>query len=342
MNNQHTSGSSIKTLSNLEGVLLRLFANRFNVYAVQQNNGTYLKVEKPLTVEVVQKHLRGEITVGFYQLDGNNNVKWLCFDLDPEKLEDPTATAKMIIRECVLKPDPKTPRVYKKAVLLEASRYPDPSYHVWVFFQPSVPAKAAHWLGLKILEHANVNPKLVEVFPKQTELTKDRPYGNLVKAPLGLHREAKKWSRFLDLETFQPLANSCLFNVRGVSFLEADLAAICKFEDKKHVQIKFELPKNYKSLKSKEEERIVKFLAKYWKLGNRNRLEMAFLGYCIKKGVSFESAYRIIEQVSAATEDEERGQRLQLVKYHYRNRRNVGSQLLGISGIKQIVKEAFA
>jgi len=131
-------------------------------------------------------------------------------------------------------------------------------------------------------------------------------------------------------------------NVQGNSFLESDLAAICKFEEKKHVQIKLETPKKYKRLKNREERKIVRFLCKYWQPGSRNRLEMAFLGWCLKKGVNYESAYGIIDQVTKLTDDEERGQRLQLVEYHYKNRRNVGSRLLGIAGLREIVKEAIA
>lgn len=316
----------------------RLWVSRHSAYAVQQPDGCYLKVDKPLTVEVIQKHLKGEITVGLYQLDKANMVKWLVFDLDPEKIEDPSSTAKLIIRECVLKPTIEKPRFYRKSVLLEASRHPDPSYHVWVFFEPSpVPAKVARWLALKILEHANINPKLVEVFPKQTELTKHRPYGNLVKAPLGLHRAANKWSYFLDFETLKPLPCSCIFNVQGVSFPESDLAVICRFEEKKHVQTAFGLPKNFKPLSDKEEEKAVRFLCKYWREGARNRLEMYFLGLCLNKGVSFESAKRIIEEVTTRTNDPEKPARLDLVAYHYRNRMNVS--LKGSSGIREIIEE---
>lgn len=323
-------------------MVLRLFVSRRDVYAKQQPDGTYLKVENPVTAQVVERHLQGEFTIGFYQLDNDSNVKWLCWDLDPEKLADPSATAKTIIEECVLKPSPKNPRFYKGSVWLEASRHPDPSYHIWVFFAPlPVPAKVAKWLGLKILEHANINPKLVEVFPKQTEVTKNRPYGNLVKVPLGLHRKGGKWSCFLDLETFKPLPKTSILNVQGISFSEADLASICKFEDKKHVQIKFDLPKNYKPLKNREEAKIVRFLGKYWQPGNRNRLEMAFLGWCLKRGVSFESAYRIVEQLTTLTNDEERSQRLQLVTYHYQARRSMTAKLLGIAGLKEIVHEAL-
>ena len=81
----------------LEHTFLRLWASRFDVYAEQQSNGSYLKVEESLTAEVIKRHLRQEITVGFYQLDKNNMVKWLCWDLDPEKLDDPLLTAKTII-----------------------------------------------------------------------------------------------------------------------------------------------------------------------------------------------------------------------------------------------------
>lgn len=331
----------IKNKKSLQDAFLRLFVNREDVYAMQQSKG-YLKIQKSLSTAVIEKHFAGEVTVGLYQLDRNSIVKWLCFDLDPENLKDPKKTAQTIIRECILKPDPKTPRFYRNTMLLEASRYPDPSYHLWVFFEFPVPAKIAGWLGLKILEHANINPKQVEVFPKQTELTKDRPYGNLVKAPLGLHRVDNKWSCFLDLTTFQPLSNNCLLNVQGISFLDSELAVICGFEDKKHVQIKFEMPRNYKSLKSKEEQRIAQFLSRYWKPGSRNRVEMAFLGYCLKKGVAHKTAYKIIDQVAQLTKDDERVERLQLVNYHYKNRLAIASQLLGASGLKTIVKEALA
>jgi hypothetical protein len=93
-------------------------------------------------------------------------------------------------------------------------------------------------------------------------------------------------------------------------------------------------------LKTENEARIAKFLLPYWKEGQRNRVEMAFLGWCIKRGVSLESTTRIIDEVTRLTNDAERYSRLELVKYHYRNRRTLGPKLLGISGLRQIVKEA--
>jgi len=310
----------------------RLFVNRDDTYAIQLPSGSYSRVEATLTNEVLEKHLKGEVTVGAYQLDNNNTVKWFCFDLDPEHLDDPKAPAQKLLDVCF-------ERIWKHSVLLEASRYPDPSYHLWIFFSAPFPAKAARWLGYRIIELASLNPRQIEVFPKQDELTKEFPYGNLVKLPLGFHRKAKKWSRFLDFETFQPTEVD-LSEVWGTSFSEADTEGILAFKEKV-VQARFELPKSFKPLRSREEERTARMLAKYWVTGYRNDLEISFLGLCIKKGVSRESAYRIIEQVCriTATSKGDTEKALRKVEYHYEKRRSLGQQLKAKKGIKDVMVE---
>ena len=317
----------------LTSVLDRLFVNRDDTYGLQQPNGQYIRIEQPLTLDVLKRHLKGEITVGAYQLSPANLVKWLCLDLDPETINNPLATAQNIIKVYLKR------GICRKSLLLEASRFPDNSCHLWVLFEPPVLAKVARWLGLQILELAKLNPIGIEVFPKQTELTIDRPFGNLVKLPLGLHQVEQKRSCFLNLETFEPLSSTCLFDVEGISFSEKDIEKILSFENKKTMQTRFDLPENFEQLP--EEMKIVGFLSRYWNQGQRNRVEVAFLGWCLKRGISHESALRIIDQVTKVTQDPERYQRLQLVKYHYKNRRNLGSQLLGISGLRKIVQEAL-
>ena len=220
--------------------------------------------------------------------------------------------------------------------MLEASRFDDPSFHVWIFFEPRVPAQVAKWLGFRCLELAGLNPKQVEVFPKQAELSKDRPYGNFVKLPLGVHRKEGKKSRILDHATFEPLPDETLETFKGLSFSEHDLAKILNFKFKANVQIKFNLPTTFKPLSVREEEKTVEFLCRYWKEGYRNDLEMCFLGFCLKKGVAIESARRMIEEVVLRTGDNEKAARVALVDYHYRNR--LTTQLKGLSGIREIVR----
>ena len=263
---------------NLANEVFRLFINRADCYAVQTSKG-YIKIEEPLTREVLEAHLRGEKTIGAYQLSPEDStVKSIIFDLDPEKLGDPKEAAERIIKVCFEKPDGKHPRIWEHSLLLEASRYPDPSYHVWIFFLVPFPAKAARWLGYRILELAELNPARIEVFPKQNELSRDRPYGNFVKLPLGFHRVEKKWSCFLEPGTFKPLEPDILEEVSGISFSEADTRRILELAaQKKTVQVKLNLPETFKSLPDLEEERAVRFLCKYWKPGYRNHLELSFL-----------------------------------------------------------------
>jgi hypothetical protein len=195
--------------------------------------------------------LKGELTVGAYQLGIDNTVKYLCFDFDPEHLPNTRGAVQNLLSvlfEKRLEADGvERPRVWPNAVLLEASRWPDPSYHVWVLFSIPVHAKVARWLGLRCLELAGLNPREVEVFPKQTELSDGRRYGNFVKLPLGKHQAAGKWSRLLNPEDFEPLPNDVLFYCWGISFSESDYAKIMGLEEKRHVQTTLASPKNFKN-----------------------------------------------------------------------------------------------
>lgn len=333
------AGSAEEQTSEIQQ-LSRLFVNREDCYCIQLKQG-YTRIEKPLTDDVLLQHLKGEVTVGSYQLDKDSRVKWLCFDLDPERLEDAKATAQKILAVLLEAEQDsegnETPRVWPSCIVLEASRYPDPSYHVWILFLIPVKAKVARWLGLRILEIANLSPKTIEVFPKQDEVNADRQFGNFVKLPFGKHQVEGKWSKLLDFDTFEHLPFEELENKHGLSFSEKDMVKLESMETKRNVQVTFELPKAFKTLSDSEEEKAVSFLCKYWREGARNQLEMYFLGLCLKKGVSFESAKRIISEVADRTNDPEKQARLDLVEYHYRDRLNVS--LKGCSGIREIIRE---
>lgn len=288
--------------ADLLSVLKDLFVNRLDCYCIQLKQG-YSKISEPLTDQILQQHLDGKTTVGSYQLDLNNLVKWLCLDLDPEKLSDPKETAKQILSILLQKTKDKEgnerPIVWPNCIILEASRYPDPSYHIWLLFLIPVQAKAARWLGIRILEMANLSPKQIEVFPKQDALTPQTPYGNFVKLPFGKHQVEGKWSRMLDLDTFEPLPIEELENKHGLSFSEADMQKLEKMETKKSVQIAFEVPKTTKKLSNQDQENTINALLKYWKQGYRNDLTMSFCGMCIKEGITHQSAREVIEAINA-------------------------------------------
>jgi hypothetical protein len=210
--------------------LFDLFVARTDTYAVQKKDKSYLRIEKPLTVDLVKEHLNGKITVGIYNLDKENKVKWLCFDIDPQNIENPPEISMKLHRKC-------TELFHAKSVSLEASRYNDPSFHVWVFFEPEIPAYAARFLGEKVLEKCG-SPN-VELFPKQDKIAEDG-VGNLMKIPLGLHQQSQKWSCFLNPQTFEPLPSNSLFEIHGCSLPERDIEEIRRMMEREKPSCWFE------------------------------------------------------------------------------------------------------
>ena len=204
--------------------LFSRFVVRSDTYAKQNQDKSYIRVSEPLTSELIEKeHLEGNTTLGTYNLDLKNRVKWFCFDIDPQAVKDSTETTKNLHAKCVeLFP--------KKSILLEASRYGDPSFHIWVFCEPEIPAYVARFLGNKILEKCG-NPN-VELFPKQDEIKEDG-FGNLMKLPLGLHQKSQKWSSFLNPETFEPLPSEVILEIEGSTLSDHEIKQIKEILERK-------------------------------------------------------------------------------------------------------------
>jgi len=196
--------------------IFELFVNRDDVYSEQQPDNQYYPVHKPITKELLEDHLLGKTTIGIYCLNKENHVKWLCLDIDDDKVPNPEETAKNLY-------DYAAKRWEKERVLLEASS-PN-SFHIWVFFNPTIPADVARFIG----ELWTQKDSRIEVYPKQTELTEKLPYGNLIRIPLGFHKLKKIRSKFVDPETFEPLTPEVLFNIQTATIEEKE---IVKFKQK--------------------------------------------------------------------------------------------------------------
>jgi hypothetical protein len=181
-------------------ILRRYFVNRNDTYAIQNPDGSYYRVEAPLTDEVLLSHLRGEVTVGVYQIGPERNtVKWLCFDIDSkqtaevEKLRDTIVESNFCSKDNILVED-------------TGGR----GYHLWIFFDPPIPALVAYYVGRKFEQQSKVK---CEVFPKQRVV---EAYGNLVKLPLGIHRKTGERSTFVYV--------SSLDQVTKISFPQDEVA----------------------------------------------------------------------------------------------------------------------
>jgi hypothetical protein len=60
----------------------RTFISRFDRYPLQLPVGSYVTVEEPLTIPMIEAHIRGTRTIDAYALDAQSMAKWICFDAD--------------------------------------------------------------------------------------------------------------------------------------------------------------------------------------------------------------------------------------------------------------------
>lgn len=190
---------------------LALFQGRENVYARQwydPSGGTgYSPVHEPLTMAVVEQHLRGVVTVGIYLLRLDGTVLLFALDLDIEKeaLEaartDPAEARRL--RLAVHEEGLRLLRVlagYGLAGLLESSGYK--GRHLWVFLERAESAELVYTLGQLLLERER--PRLarglrLEFFPRQPA-RRGKGLGNLIKLPLGVHRRTGRRGMLLDAQ----------------------------------------------------------------------------------------------------------------------------------------------
>jgi len=157
--------------------LLWKLVNRKDVYAVQWNkDGEYYPVWEPVTDAVLDRHERGEITIGAYQLDKKDNVTWGALDHDENTQED----YKQAVREYqLLKED-------GYGVILEKSGGGPLRAHVWVLVPSPTPAGQMQAFLKDFCKRHNTSPH--EIFPKQRTIS-DKQLGNLMKLPYGINRK---------------------------------------------------------------------------------------------------------------------------------------------------------
>jgi len=163
-----------------------LFVNRKDAYALQRRDSTYRLRREEVTGGVVEAHLVGRITCGWYAINSDGKIKWACLDADSED------GLKLL------------QQVSSRLSELEIPSYIEESRegrgHLWIFTPPIAPRPIR-----KLLERV-AGPEL-EVFPKQDRIGRDG-YGSLVRGPLGIHRKTGERYGFLDPETLEKVGKN--------------------------------------------------------------------------------------------------------------------------------------
>jgi hypothetical protein len=169
----------------------KLFCHRQDIYALQKRDGSYFLVRKPITGDLLCRHLEGELTCGWYALGHNNTVRWTALDADEEDGLGTLQHAWEILIDLNI------------AAYLEDSRR---GGHLWVFVEP-VAAFVMRALLKQVLDQLEVDE--VEIYPRQDELT-DGGVGSLVRGPLGVHQISGQRYGFLDPTGLSPVGCSLI------------------------------------------------------------------------------------------------------------------------------------
>src|SRR5215469_15026449 len=143
-----------------------LFVHCPEHYAVQQRDGSYLRVAEALSFPLLVGHLLGRWTLGTYLLDHQSYCTFAVFDADGvDGLERLAILSEELLRQGV-------------PTVLEASRR---GGHLWVHLVDPTPAQVVRaWL----LPYAVAVG--VELYPKQDCLASGAS-GSLIRLPLGVH-----------------------------------------------------------------------------------------------------------------------------------------------------------
>ena len=297
----------------LASLLLEVFGARNDVYAtgkVGKDGAAYYPEEKPLTESVIAQHLAGKLAVGTYHLTKDNTVSWLGWDVDVEGDID-TARTWVIALETYLSTLPH---------VVEFSG--GKGYHVLIFLTDPMPAVKAQ----QIVEHVRTAANLpksgkgghVEVYPKQGQLTKSLPYGNLLKLPLGQHPKTHAWSKFVDTANRWEGGPE----VDPVSALNARAAPA---EVERVLLVGAVDPA----------DEVIKSLIPFWQSGNRHDMALALAGFLSGYWIQAQTT-DFIQKICERAGDEETAKRLEDVEDTY-NRIATGKAVKGYSGLVDLL-----
>ncbi len=195
---KNTEQSSLPELDpHIVAAYTQTFIARHDCYPVQRKDGKYISIKRPLTVEIIKKHLWGKMTIGTYALDKESNARWLCFDADTETQWQGLLALALTLQQQKIVP-------YR-----ERSRR---GGHLWLFLS-SLPAGYARKVGLQLLAEHNL--KGIELYPKQDQRVSST--GSLVRLPLGIHRKTGQRYSFVDSDG-QPLAPTIREQLRILAY----------------------------------------------------------------------------------------------------------------------------
>ena len=188
---------------------LSFFKGREDYFALQGDN-SYRPINQPLSEDYLEKHFNGFVTFGVYVLTKSSQCNFICIDIDIPKsklgdIEFKDQKEKYIHLKDKLRIFQKNIteklNIEKDSILFEDTG--GRGYHIWVFFEEAIAGKDARKLYHILKNDTDLD---FEFFPKQSNLTENRNYGNLIKLPLGIHQKYSRRSTFFTISDSKKIA----------------------------------------------------------------------------------------------------------------------------------------
>jgi len=185
-----------------------LFSGREDCFARQwadkkANRQGYAPVRRAIAADDLEDHFKGLKTYGIYLLQKDAHVKTAVIDADLKKSLRDRRLTPAEKREAKKEAAYLTARIKElseplgQAPLIEFSG--GKGLHFWFFWERPVPAGDAQSALVRLCSalKGDLGAFTLEVFPKQARLSRNG-LGNLVKLPLGVHRQTGKRSFFIE------------------------------------------------------------------------------------------------------------------------------------------------
>lgn len=193
------------------------FARAFTMGSNGDRKAGYVPESRPLTIDDIQRHLRGETVIGVYPIRRDSTCLFGAIDIDaPEEADLGLATAQKIRQAAADMGFPDD------AMLVSFSG--GKGHHVDLFLAEPVRAGTVRLLLQAVLDKAELNPDDFELFPKQDSVPEDPvsvdsagekhfQLGNLIKLPLATHPLTGRKAEILSSGKVKPAAPEIVFRI---------------------------------------------------------------------------------------------------------------------------------
>lgn len=282
------------------------------------SNYWYEPINAPLTEELIDRHLDGQIVLGSYPVNAEDNtVRWLGWDIDAQ--DDLQEARRLVVTI--------TNTIENLPFVVEYSG--GKGYHILLFLDEPMPASQAKAYSESVRDlhslpkQATKGHPHVECYPKQAKVDASagvRKYGNLLKIPLGKHLRTHSWSKFVDMDNgweegpLLPAQELLEYRVSPEELIIINEDTYDAFGE------------------------LVNTLVPFWIDGSRHQLALYLSGYLSSAGVNLEEAetIKLIERICDKAGDADVYNRVATVHDTYRKIRE-GATVAGYTRLGEML-----